>query len=157
MGNLRLTNWWRSNINLEFYHRQQRGFIEDEKVAVQNTLTNIKWTQNYRLSNKISASLFGFYSGPQEILQYRLKANYYVNAGLRYSFANGNGSINLNANDIFGTRRFAFRTSRTVFQEGEFLRDTQQIFVGLSYRMGGKLSSRSRQKRKSNIKADRFL
>ncbi|PIB29401.1 TonB-dependent receptor domain-containing protein [Maribacter sp. 4G9] len=156
-GNIRLTDWWRSNINLELYHRQQRGFIEDEEVAVQNTLTNIKWTQNYRLSSKFSASLFGFYSGPQEILQYRLKANYYLNAGLRYSFANGNGSINLNANDIFGTRRFAFRTFRTVFQEGEFLRDTQQIFVGLSYRMGGKLSSRARQKRKNNIKADRFL
>ncbi|MEM9867464.1 MAG: outer membrane beta-barrel family protein, partial [Bacteroidota bacterium] len=156
-GNIRLTNWWRTNVNLELYHRQQRGFIEEEEVEVQNTLTNIKWTQNYRLSNKISASLFGFYSGPQDILQYRLKANYYVNAGLRYSFANGNGSINLNANDIFGTQRFAFRTFRTVFQEGEFLRDTQQIFLGFSYRMGGKLSARSRQKRKTNIKADRFL
>ncbi|PRX54573.1 outer membrane beta-barrel family protein [Flagellimonas meridianipacifica] len=156
-GNIRLTEWWRTNINLELYHRQQRGFIEDEEVEVQNTLTNIKWTQNYSLSNKISASLFGFYSGPQDILQYRLKANYYVNAGLRYSFANGNGSISLNANDIFGTRRFAFRTFRTVFQEGQFLRDTQQLFLGLSYRMGGKLSSRARQKRKTNIKADRFL
>ena len=156
-GNIRLTNWWRTNVNLELYHRQQRGFIEEEEVEVQNTLTNIKWTQNYRLSNKISASLFGFYSGPQDILQYRLKANYYINAGLRYSFANGNGSINLNANDIFGTQRFAFRTFGTVFQEGEFLRDTQQIFLGFSYRMGGKLSARSRQKRKTNIKADRFL
>ncbi|WP_422860111.1 TonB-dependent receptor domain-containing protein [Flagellimonas sp. S174] len=156
-GNIRLTDWWRTNINLELYHRQQRGFIEDEQVEVQNTLTNIKWTQNYRLGQKVSASVFAFYSGPQEILQYELKPNYYVNAGLRYSFANGNGSINLNANDILGTRRFAFRTFRTVFQAGEFLRDTQQIFLGLSYRMGGKLSSRSRKKRNNNIKADRFL
>ncbi len=156
-GNIRLTDWWRTNVNLEFYHRQQRGSIENEQVEVQNTLTNIKWTQNYRFSGRFSGSLFAFYSGPQEILQYKLRTNYYVNAGLRYSFANGNGSIRLNANDIFGTRRFAFRTFRTVFQEGQFLRDTQQIFLGLSYRMGGKLASRARQKRNNNIKADRFL
>ncbi|MEM8848208.1 MAG: outer membrane beta-barrel family protein, partial [Bacteroidota bacterium] len=156
-GNLKPTNWWRTNINLELYHRQQRGFIEDEAVQVQNTLTNIKLTQNYKLSDKLSASLFGFYSGPQEILQYELKPNYYLNAGLRYSFANGNGSLSFNANDIFGTRRFAFETFRTVFQEGEFLRDTQQLFFGLSYRMGGTLSSRARKKRNTNIKADRFL
>ncbi len=156
-GNLGLTDWWRTNINLELYHRQQRGSIEGEQVEVQNTLTNLKWTQNFKFGNRISASVFAFYSGPQEILQYELKPNYYINAGLRYSFANGNGSINLNANDIFGTRRFAFRTFRTVFQEGEFLRDTQQIFLGLSYRMGGKLASRSRKKRNNNIKADRFL
>ena len=122
-----------------------------------NSLTNIKWTQNFKLDTKISASLFWFYSGPQEILQYRLKDNYYANAGLRYGFANGNGSVSLNVNDIFGTRRFAFRTFRTVFLEGELLADTQQIFLGLSYRMGGKLSSRARQKRKTNIKADRLL
>ena len=156
-GNIRLTDWWRSNLSIEFYQRQQRGFIENEEVEVQNALTNIKLTQNYKINNRLSASLFGFYSGPQEILQYKLRTNYYVNAGLRYSFAKGNGSISLNANDVLGTRRFAFRTFRTVFQEGQFLRDTQQIFFGLSYRMGGKLSSRSRKKRNSNIKADRFL
>lgn len=155
--NLKLTDWWRTNVNLEFYNRQQRGSIEGEAVEVQNTLTNIKWTHNYTLSKKISASLFGFYSGPQDILQYRLKSNYFLNAGLRYKFANGNGSISINANDILGTRRFAFRTFRTVFQEGEFLRDTQQVFFGLSYRLGGKLSSLSRKRRSNNIKADRFL
>lgn len=156
-GNIRLADWWRSNFSLELYSRRQRGNIEDEEVEVQNNLTNIKWTQNFRFSDKISASTFAFYSGPQEILQYELKSNYYINVGLRYAFANGNGSISLNANDIFGSRRFAFRTYRTVFQEGEFLRDTQQLFLGLSYRIGGKLSSRSRKRRNNNIKADRFL
>ena len=156
-GNLTLAQWWRTNINLEFYNRQQRGLIEDEEVTVQNTLSNIKWTHNFTLVKKVTASLFGFYSGPQQILQYELRSNYYVNAGLRYNFADGKGSFGINANDIFGTRRFAFRTFRTVFQEGEFLRDTQQISFQLSYRLGGKLSSRSRKKRNSNIKADRFL
>jgi len=156
-ANLRLAQWWRTNISLEFYNRQQRGLIEGEEVAVENTLSNVKWTHNYTLGKNWTASLFGFYSGPQEILQYELKPNYYLNAGLRYNFAQGKGSFGINANDIFGTRRFAFETFRTVFQEGEFLRDTQQISFQISYRIGGKLSSRSRKKRNSNIKADRFL
>ncbi|UZO80078.1 TonB-dependent receptor [Aquimarina sp. ERC-38] len=156
-SNLKLTSWWRTNTSVEFYTRQQEGAIEGEKVSVRNTLTNLKWTNNFTLFKQVSASLFAFYSGPQDVLQYRLKFNYYINAGLRYNFVNGKGSISLNANDILGTRRFAFKTFRTVFQEGEFLRDTQQVFIGLSYRFGGKLSSLSRKKRKSNIKADRFL
>lgn len=156
-SNLRLANWWRTIINLELYSRQQRGTIEDQVVSVQNTLTNLKWTHSFTISKQVTASLFGFYSGRQEILQYALRPNYFLNMGLRYNFANGKGSISLNANDVFGTQRFAFETYRTVFQEGEFLRDTQQIFFGLSYRLGGKLSSLSRKKRKNNIKADRIL
>ena len=156
-GNLRLTNWWRTNINLELYTRQQQGNIEQEQVTVQNTLTNLKWTHSFAITKQISASLFGFYSGRQEILQYELRPNYFFNMGMRYNFPNGKGSISINGNDVFGTQRFAFRTFRTVFQEGEFLRDTQQVFVGISYRLGGKLSSLSRKKRKNNIKADRFL
>ena len=125
--------------------------------AISITLANLKWTHNFILSKHITASLFGFYSGRQEILQYELKPNYYMNIGLRYNFANGKGSLSINANDVFGTQRFAFETYRTVFQEGQFLRDTQQVFFGLSYRLGGKLSSVSRKKRNSNIKKDRFL
>ncbi len=156
-SNLKLANWWRTNANIEFYTRQQRGNIEGEAVTVQNTLTNLKWTHNFTINKHITASLFGFYSGRQEILQYELKPNYYVNMGLRYNFANGKGSLSINANDVFGTQRFAFETYRTVFQEGQFIRDTQQIFFGLSYRLGGKLSSVSRKKRNNNIKKDRFL
>ncbi len=156
-SNLSLTNWWRTNMNIELYTRQQRGTIEEEEVTVQNTLANVKWTHNFTIDKQFTASLFGFYSGPQEILQYELKPNYYFNMGLRYNFPNSNGSISLNANDVFGTQRFAFRTFRTVFQEGRFLRDTQQIFIGLNYRIGGKLAARSRTKRKTHIKTDRFL
>lgn len=156
-SNLRLTNWWRTNINMELYTRQQQGNIEGEAVAVQNTLANLKWTHNLSLGKQFTASVFGFYSGRQEILQYALKPNYYLNLGLRYNFANGKGSLSVNANDVFGTQRFAFETYRTVFQEGQFLRDTQQVFFGLSYRLGGTLASASRKKRNSNIKRDRFL
>ncbi|MET1260132.1 outer membrane beta-barrel family protein [Flagellimonas sp. DF-77] len=156
-GSTSLTSWWRSSLNIELYTRQQRGLIAEEPVSVRNGLVNVKWTQNFRLSDSFSASLFAFHSGPQEILQYELKSNTYFNMGLRYRFAGGKGSLSLNFNDVLGSRRFAFRTFRTVFQEGKFLRDTQQLYVGLSYRMGGKLTSRSRRKRNSNIKADRFL
>ena len=32
-GNLRPAPWWRTNINIEFYNRQQRGIIEGEAVV----------------------------------------------------------------------------------------------------------------------------
>ncbi|WP_158250469.1 TonB-dependent receptor domain-containing protein [Aquimarina sp. I32.4] len=155
--NFEITNWWRFNSNLELYSRQQQGIIDGTEVSVQNTLANIKLTNSFKISKNVRASLFGFYSGRQEILQYALKPNYYMNAGVRYNFAKGKGSLSINVNDVFGTQRFAFETYRTVFQEGEFLRDTQQLFIGASYRFGGKVRSISRKKRDKNIKADKFL
>ncbi|WP_159090643.1 TonB-dependent receptor domain-containing protein [Aquimarina aquimarini] len=155
--NFEITDWWRFNSNLELYSREQQGIIDGIGVSVQNTLANIKLTNSFKISKNIRASLFGFYSGRQEVLQYELKPNYYMNAGLRYNFAKGKGSLSINVNDVFGTQRFAFETYRTVFQEGEFLRDTQQLFIGASYRFGGKVRSISRKKRDKNIKADKFL
>ena len=80
-----------------------------------------------------------------------------MNLGARYNFANGKGTVNLTYNDIFRTQRFAFNAFRTIIQEGEFRRDTQSIYLGISYRFGIKSKKARRKKRDSNEKADKFL
>jgi len=156
--NYRLTNWWSLNGSFDVYSRTQKGVIEGENVKVDNTLMNVKLNNTFKATKALTFQWFAFYSGPQEILQYELKENFFMNLGARYSFANGKGTLSLNFNDIFRSQHFAFQTFRTVFQEGEFRRDTRTVYAGFSYRFGsGKNKSVKRKKRDKNEKADKLL
>ncbi|WP_103068253.1 TonB-dependent receptor domain-containing protein [Aquimarina sediminis] len=154
----RPTNWWNFNTSLDVYSRTQKGVIEGENVKTNNTLLNAKLSNSFKITKKFTFQVTGFYRGPQEILQYELKENAFLNAGARYSFAKGKGTFSLNFNDVFKTQKFAFEAYRTIIQEGEFKRDTHSVYFGLSYRFGGgKNKNLKRKKRDNNEKADKFL
>ncbi|WP_422862020.1 TonB-dependent receptor domain-containing protein [Flagellimonas sp. W118] len=156
--NYRPTNWWNFNGSFDAYSRTQKGVIEGENVQVNNNLMNAKINNTFKVSKTLTFQWFTFYSGPQEILQYELKDNFFMNLGARYSFAQGKGTFSLNFNDIFRTQRFAFETFRTVFQRGEFRPDSKTLYLGLAYRFGSsKNKSVKRKKRDKNEKADKLL
>ncbi|UII77685.1 TonB-dependent receptor [Flagellimonas sp. HMM57] len=157
-SNYRPTSWWSLNGSFDVYSRTQKGVIEGENVQVNNTLMNVKLNNTFKATKTLTFQWFTFYSGPQEILQYELKQNFFMNLGARYGFAQGKGTFSLNFTDIFRSQRFAFKTFRTVFQEGEFLRDSRALYAGLAYRFGsGKNKSVKRKKRDKNEKADKLL
>lgn len=154
----RPTNWWSLNGSFDVYSRTQKGFIEGESVEVNNTLMNAKLNNSFKATKDLTFQLFTFYSGRQSVLQYDLKDNYFMNAGARYNFAEGKGTLSVNFNDIFRTQRFAFETFRTVIQEGQFKTDSRTVYLGLAYRFGsGKNKSVKRKKRDKNEKADKLL
>lgn len=154
----RPTNWWSLNGSFDVYSRTQKGFIEGESVAVNNTLMNAKLNNSFKATKDLTFQLFTFYSGRQSVLQYDLKDNFFMNAGARYNFSKGKGTLSLNFNDIFRTQRFAFETFRTIIQEGQFKTDSRSVYLGLAYRFGsGKNKSVKRKKRDKNEKADKLL
>ncbi|WP_109300982.1 outer membrane beta-barrel family protein [Aquimarina sp. AU474] len=155
--NYKINDWWRFNGSIDAYSRNQEGIIENNRVQVDNTLFNVKLSNNFKATKALTFQLFTLYTGKQRVLQYELKENFFMNIGARYSFAKGKGSINLNFNDIFKTQRFAFNAFRTIIQEGEYKRDSQSVFLGLSYRFGIKNKKAKRKKRDANEKADKFL
>ncbi len=156
-ANYKVNDWWRFNGSIDAYTRSQEGIIENQNVQVNNTLFNVKVSNSFKATKALTFQLFTLYTGKRRVLQYEVKENFFMNFGARYSFAKGKGSINLNFNDIFKTQRFAFRAFRTIIQEGEFRRDTQSIYLGLSYRFGIKSKKAKRKKRDKNEKADKFL
>ncbi len=154
----RPAKWLNINSSFDVYTRTQKGVIEGENVEVNNTLLNAKINTSFKATKNLTFQLFALYRGPQKILQYELKDNAFVNAGARYNFAKGKGTLSVNFNDIFKTQRFAFETYRTIIQEGEFKLDTQNVYLGFSYRFGGgKNSNVKRKKRDQNVKADKLL
>ena len=157
-ANYRPAHWWSLNGSFDVYSRIQKGFIEGQRVEVNNTLMNIKFNNSFKASKNLTFQLFTFYSGKQSILQYDLKDNFFMNAGARYNFAKGKGTFSLNFNDIFKTQRFAFETFRTIIQVGQFKRDSRSVYLGLAYRFGtSKNKGIKRKKRDKNEKADKLL
>ncbi|SNY94950.1 outer membrane beta-barrel family protein [Flagellimonas pacifica] len=157
-SNYRPTNWWSLNGSFDVYTRTQKGVIENENVQVNNTLLNAKLNNSFKATKTLTFQIFTFYSGPQKILQYELKENFFMNLGARYNFAGGKGTLSINFNDVFRSQRFAFKTYRTIFQEGEFRRDSRTLYAGMAYRFGsGKNKSVKRKKRDKNEKADKLL
>jgi hypothetical protein len=75
---------------------------------------------------------------------------YFVNIGARYSLWEGAGTFSINYNDIFNTMTFGFESELPYAQVGAFNWESNTIYVGLSYRFGGKKYRAKSRKRRDN-------
>lgn len=161
-------NWWRLNGSFDLYSQILKGIAEklsapletatiNDIITETNSVNNIAWNfrlyNNFKISEKITFTAFGFYQGRNSNLQYDVKPMFYVNIGSRISFAKGKGSVSLNYNDIFNTMKFRFKGSKPYVQEGEFNWESNTVYLGMNYRFGStQFSAKSRKKRANDEK-----
>jgi hypothetical protein len=166
--NYRPAKWWSINGSFDLFSQTQRGITERlqgdqatateadiviEDVEVENTAWNLRMNNSFTATKKLTFQVFGFYRGRNQNLQFTVKPMYFINTGARYSFAEGKGTLSLNFNDVFNTMRFAFDGDRPYVQNGEFNWESQNLYVGLSYRFGsGKNRAKGRKRRDNNTK-----
>lgn len=166
--NLKPIKWWSINASFDLYQQTQRGrterlltdnsnaTIDDivvEELEVDNTAWNLRMNNSFTVTRQLSLQLFGFYRGQNQTIQFTAKPMYFVNTGARYTFAEGQGTLSVNFNDVFNTMRFAFDGDQPFVQNGEFNWESQNLFVGLSYRFGsGKNQALKRKRRDQNTK-----
>ncbi len=149
----KVTNWWSFNTSFDLYSQTQKGIVENEFLEVDNLLYNFRMSNSFKATKKLTFQLFGLYRGPNENLQFEVLEFYFINAGGRYNFAEGKGTVSLNFNDIFKTQNWSFDGERPLKQIGEFTWDSRTVYLGLSYRFGqGKKKSNKRKKREKNEK-----
>ncbi len=168
-SNYRPTKWWNFNTGFDLFSQTQKSITEiaisdddeytedeifDDNVSVENTAWNFRMNNNFKVTDKLTLSLFGMYRAAAKGIQFEQKPMYFVNTGARYSFAQGKGTVSLNFNDIFNTMQFAFESQRPYRQEGDFNWESQTVFVGLSYRFSSGKESRAlnRKRRDNNTK-----
>jgi len=167
-GNYKPLKWWNVNGSFDMYSQTQRGFSETldttdpdateddiitEQVEVENTAWNVRMNNSFTVTKKLTLQAFGFYRGRNKSIQFDADPMYFVNVGARYSFDDGKGTISFNYNDIFNTMRFAFEGDYPYAQEGAFNWESNNVYVGLSYRFGsGKNSAKQRKRRDDNTK-----
>ncbi|MEN8790207.1 MAG: TonB-dependent receptor [Flavobacteriaceae bacterium] len=169
-SNYKPTKWWNFNASFDLYSQTQRGITErlledtatagpediiQEEVEVDNTAWNFRMNNSFIVNKKLTFQAFGFYRGQNRTIQVDVDPMYFVNVGARYTFLDGKASLSANYNDIFNTMNFSFEGSRPFPQNGKFFWESQNFFVGFSYRFGsGKNKALQRKRRDSNTKRD---
>ncbi len=169
-SNYKPTKWWNFNASFDLYSQTQRGtterLLEDtaiagpediiqDEVEVENTAWNFRMNNSFIVNKKLTFQLFGFYRGQNRTIQVDADPMYFVNVGARYSFLDGKATLSANYNDIFNTMNFSFEGSRPFPQNGKFFWESQNVFIGLSYRFGSaKNKALKRKRRDSNTKSN---
>ncbi|MAU16893.1 MAG: TonB-dependent receptor [Muricauda sp.] len=167
-ANYKPIKWWSINGSFDLFSQTQRGLTEilnttdpnpseddilEERVKVDNTAWNLRMNNSFTVTKKLTLQAFGFYRGRNKSIQFDADPMYFVNLGARYSFAEGKGTLSFNYNDIFNTMRFAFEGDYPYAQEGAFNWESNNVYVGLSYRFGsGKNRAKQRKRRDNNTK-----
>jgi len=160
-ANYKVTKWWDMQPSVEYYFRNQRGVVtlltpsnpngELQQREVNNGAFNARMNNNFKFTNQLRGSIFGFYRGDVEGVTGTMKAMYKVDAGLRYSFWNNNASLNVRFNDVFNTMKASFEGDAPYAQTGTFTWESQSLFVGFQYMFGsGKNRALQRKYRENN-------
>src|SRR5699024_3113326 len=144
--NYRFTSWWSSNSSFEVYNQNLKGVVGTENLSTTNTAWTFRTNHSFKVTDKLTAQLFGYYRGASKSLQFDMKPIYFMNLGARYSLLNDQATLSLNFNDIFNTQQFRFDNGRPLAQEGRFQGDSQTVYLGFSYRFGDGKSQRSQRK-----------
>lgn len=132
-----LTPWWNANASFELYSQEQRGVVGTGYHEVENTTFNARMNNSFKVTDALRLQLFGYYRAKSEELQFVTEPFYFFNLGGRYSFLDDRASISLNFNDIFNTQEFMSTSERPFNQELFFKGETQNVYLGFSYRFGG--------------------
>jgi len=160
-ANYKLTKWWDVQPSVEYYYRNQRGIVtvlnpdtneaELQEREVNNGVFNSRLNNNFKITNQLRASLFGFYRGDAVGVNGTMKAMYKIDAGVRYSFWENTANVSLRFNDIFNNMRARFEGDAPYRQTGTFTWESQSLFVGFQYMFGsGKNRALQRKYRDNN-------
>lgn len=168
--NYKPTKWWNINGSFDFFAQTQKSTVERlnvpaetatiddiiiETVEVNNIAYNFRMFNNFKLSKSLSFSVFGYYRGANQNVQFDVDPMYFVNLGMRYKFIDDKATFSLNFNDVFNTMQFGFDGNSPFRQTGQFNWESRTVFAGLSYRFGdGKYRAKSRKQRDNDIKQD---
>lgn len=160
--------WWSINPSLDLYGQGMRGIVESleesvspgkapivltEEVSVDNSRYKVRLTNGIDITKDLTLQVFAYYRSHMKGIQFNNKPAYFMNAGLRCNFARGAGTINLTVNDIFNTWREKLYSSRPYERTEQWTWETNTIYLGLSYRFGGKVSSANRKQREDYLKS----
>lgn len=148
--NYRFTGWWSSNTSFEVYDQNLKGVVGTENLTTSNTAWTFRTNHSFKITDKLTAQLFGFYRSKAQSLQFDMKPMYFMNLGARYTLLNDQATLSINFNDVFNTQEFKFINGRPLSQEGRFKGESQNVYLGFSYRFGDGKALRAQRKKRSD-------
>lgn len=133
--NADLAKWWKTNGNLNLF----RSMIDAGNVEQGLSSDTYSWSARVNsrmdLSQGFSFQLTGFYRAPQEVPQGRTLAFYMVNTGLSKDILGDKGTLTLNVQDLFNSRKWRSETVGEDFiSVNEFQWRKRQLVLNFTYR-----------------------
>lgn len=160
-ANYKVTKWWDMQPSVEYYFRNQRGIVtvlnpdtnegELQQREIDNGVFNARMNNNFKITNQLRATLFGFYRGQSKDINGQMNPMYKIDLGVRYTFWDNSANLSLRFNDVFNTMKASFEGDAPYRQTGEFTWESQSLFVGFQYMFGsGKNRALQRKYRENN-------
>ena len=144
-------NWWTLRSSTNLYFQDNQGFINNNLEVTNNTLFTARISNSFKASKKLRFSLSASYKGENENVLAKIDDYFLVNAAVRYTVFDGNGSISLRGTDIFDGYKLDFSTTNPFPQIGQFTLEYSSIYLGFTYNFGsGKNRERDRKYREEN-------
>jgi len=138
--------WWTANFNAVILFQAIKGTAAGVHLDQHVNTHELQVTNQFKISKTWSAELDGFFPGKQTYAQSSNEAIYNISAGLQKSILHGQGTIWLNANDIFDQLTLHSQTLGINGVTAYNSRQTDSGWVGLSftYRFGNAANARKR-------------
>jgi hypothetical protein len=142
------TRWWTFRVNAVLLYIMNNGSSGDVVVKQKANVHEIETSNEFQLGKTWSAELDGFFPGKQTFGQSQSdKAGYNISGGIRKTILQGQGTINLNFNDIFHTFYKSYNQTIDINQVSAFsTRETDARRIGFAfiYRFGKAANARKR-------------
>lgn len=163
-ANYKIAKWWNIQPAIDFSSISQKGLVSvlvpgtvDEYESVIKEIDanafNARLNSNFKVNDRLSFLLFGFYRGPVDGVQNNSKDMYKIDSGARYSLLDNKMSISVRFNDMFNTMRYGFDSTNPFPQSGEFRWESRTVYFGINYLFGGgKNRAMQRKQRDDNTK-----
>ncbi len=129
------TDWLRLNSSFNIFRFNVEGTFNNVDYGTENLSWFARFSSKVSLPAKIDWQTNAFYRGPQQNAQTESKGIFSLDLALSKDIMNDNGTVSLNVNDLFNSRKRRSLTNTEFFtSESEFQWRQRQISLALIYR-----------------------
>lgn len=137
--------WLSLNGSFNYYQYKSEGFYNNVDYGAESTSYFGRFSSKVKLPLKVEWQTNAFYRGPSNNAQTESDGILSVDMALSKDIINDNGTLSLNASDLFNTRkRNSFTTTNTFTSESEFQWRARTVTMTFTYRFNQ--SKRQRQR-----------
>lgn len=119
---------------MSFYNRY--GELKDSAFNFNSSYWSTRLTTKIKLPADFDVELRGRYRSDYQDVQSNMKAEYYLDLGIKKKILKGRGVINLSISDLFDTRGHSSETDAIGFYRFEESRRGRRIIIGFSFGFG---------------------
>ena len=147
--NVTATKWLRVFGNFNLFGYKNESEFNNIKTENSGTSFQTRLTAAIKLDKQTNMQLQGNYNAPQKTFQNERLAMYAMNFGVSRTVLNNQGTINLNVQDVFNTRKRRMKTfGDDFYREAEMQMMPRTVMLSFSYRFKNKYAEDKKTKPK---------